>query len=185
MESVNVTKLWIERFVIGLRLCPFAHFSFYNGTICYDVSRSLQKEDCLNDLWDMIMKMKQTKQEEISNSFLLYHRSLSFDFMLGLKEEMDALLVEKSLEKEFQTVVFHPDFQFGDETFHASGNFTNRSPLPMIHILRVEEVARAIDLTEDVEEIPFRNKRVLENLKIKNIAEVFDDDFMEKIKPYI
>ena len=184
-ENVNLTKLWIERFVIGLRLCPFAHFSFYNGTIYYDVSGSLQMKDCKNDLWELILKMKHTKPDVISNSFLLYDPSLSFHFMLDLKERVDALLVKKSVDEEFQIVVFHPDFQFGDEEFHASGNFTNRSPLPTIHILRVDEVAHAIDVTEDVDEIPFRNKRVLENLNIKKISEVFEDDFMEKIKPYI
>lgn len=184
-ENIKLTKQWIERFVIGMRLCPFAHFSFYKGTIFYEVSEGTKINDCMNDLLKLVSKMKSTNENELSNSFLIFDPSCSFEFMLRLKGKLDSTLEKMSLDDIFQTVVFHPDFQFGDETFHASGNFTNRSPLPMIHILREEEVARAIENTDNVEEIPFRNKRALENLKIKNVSEVFEDDFMDRIKSYI
>ena len=55
----------------------------------------------------------------------------------------------------------------------------------MIHVLRVDEVGRAIDATENVEQIPFENKRKLENIRIKNISEVFEDGFVDRIKKYI
>ena len=184
-EDVKLTKLWIERFVIGLRLCPFAHFSFYEDTIYYDVSNNKTKVDCLDDLRAMSIKMKAAQQSEISNSFLIFDGSLTFDFLLSLKQSFDTYLEKEELDELFQTVVFHPEFQFGDEHFHAAGNFTNRSPYPMIHILRVEEVTRAIEMTEDIDDIPLRNKQVLEDLNIKKISEVFDDDFMDKKEKYV
>ncbi len=185
MENVKLTKLWIERFVIGLRLCPFAHFSFYGDTIYYDVTSATKLIKVRDELMALAQKMYETGPSEISNAFLIFDESLSFDFMLLAKEKFDAELMRNGLEEKFQTVVFHPEFQFGDEDFHAPGNFTNRSPLPMIHMLRIDEVAHAIEVTENVDDIPFRNKEVLEKLNIKKISEVFDDDFMELIKPYI
>lgn len=184
-ENVKLTKLWIERFVIGLGLCPFAHFPFNNNKIYYSISESLKMKECVKDLMDMIHKMKEVDVEKISNSFVLYPASLSFDFMLNLKDKVDKEMIELSIDEAFQIVVFHPHFQFGDELFHASGNFTNRSPLPMMHVLREDEVARAIELTDDVDAIPLRNKKILEDLNIRNISEVFEDDFMEKTKQYI
>jgi len=182
---VKLTKLWIERFVIGLKLCPFAHFSYYNDTIYYDVSLNVSKSACLTDMIEMIVKLKSVDETEISNSFLIFEASLTFDFLLSLKELIDRYLEKEGIDEEFQTVVFHPEFQFGDEHFHAAGNFTNRSPSPMIHFLREDEVARAIELTENVDAIPLRNKAVLEELNIKNISEVLEDDFVEKTNKYI
>lgn len=184
-DHVKLTKQWIERFVIGLRLCPFAHFSFYNGTIYYDISRNGDTRRCRDDVMNLIALMNSKKEVEISNAFMIFETSLSFEFMLGLKRKLDAKLSKSEFEGVFQSVVFHPEFQFGDEDIHASGNFTNRSPLPMMHILREDEVARAISMTKNVDEIPFRNKEVLEDLNIKNISEVFDENFMDKIAQYI
>ena len=187
MDNANVklTKLWIERFVIGLRLCPFAHFSFYDNTIYYDVSLNKKVKSCTKDLIDMVTKMKNSPESEISNAFLIMDKSLTFDFMLTLKSKSDHILEDDEFESLFQTVVFHPEFQFADESFHASGNFINRSPLPMIHVLRTEEVSRAIESTLNVKEIPYQNKKLLEDINIKSISEVFEENFMDKIKPYI
>lgn len=185
MENVKLTKLWIERFVIGLRLCPFAHYSFYDNTIYYDETSNTKLNQCLADIMAIVKKMQKLPQSQISNAFLIFNAEPSFDKMLLIKERFDVLLHKEELDEEFQIVVFHPNFQFADEDFHASGNFTNRSPLAMMHILRAAEVARAIEATEDVEDIPFRNKSVLEQLGMKKISEVFTDDFMDKIAPYI
>jgi len=185
MDGVKLTKLWIERFVIGLRLCPFAHYSFYGNTIYYKESTSFELKDCVYDLMSVVQKMNAISPSELSNAFLIFNSSLSFHEMLNLKEQFDDKLLENNLADEFQVVVFHPEFQFGDEDFHAAGNFVNRSPLPMIHLLREEEVAKAIESTDDVDQIPLRNKDVLEKIKIRNISEVFEDEFVEKIKPYI
>ena len=133
--------------------------------------------------YDEIMKTK--KSDEISNAFMIFNSKLSFDSALSLKEKSDQVLNEKQLDKDLQTVVFHPDFQFADESYHASGNFTNRSPLPMVHVLRVDEVAHAIKVTPNVDDIPFRNKDVLEKIGIKSISEVFQDDFIDRNKKYI
>lgn len=184
-EVVKLTKLWIERFVIGLRLCPFAHYSFYDETIYYDITASKEIKACLKDLSDMDAKMRKSTGSEISNAFLIFDKSLTFDFMLTLKEECDIRLEEDENDNLFQTVVFHPEFQFADENFHASGNFINRSPLPMIHFLRLDEVTRAIESTPNVKEIPFQNKKLLEDINIKSISEVFEENFMDEIKPYI
>lgn len=185
IEDVNLTKLWIERFVIGLRLCPFAHFSFYDDTIYYETSANSRMDPCVKDVLSIVETMETKSSDKLSNAFLIFEATISFDFMLQMKEKSDNVLKKKNLEAVFQTVVFHPDFQFSGESFQASGNFTNRSPLPMLHILRVDEVAHAIDVTEDVDDIPFRNKELLEKINIKQISEVFKDDFIEKNKAYI
>lgn len=181
-DVTKLTKLWIERFVIGLRLCPFAHFSFYENTIYYEVTSNENHHHCLVDLQKMITKMDAMDEKELSNSFLIFSGKVSFEFLLELKQSIDEVLEEAG---KWQVVVFHPEFQFAGEAYHAAGNFINRSPYGMLHILRVEEVARAIEATPNVDEIPFENKKLLEDIQIKSISEIFEGDFVEKIKPYI
>ncbi|MDF1695013.1 MAG: DUF1415 family protein [Saprospiraceae bacterium] len=184
-EDVKLTKLWIERFVIGLKLCPFAHYSFYDETIYYNVSPHIKLSDCKDDALCLIEFMSKEEEVKISNAFLILNSTLSFNFVLDLKSKTDTELKKNGLEGLYQTVVFHPDFQFGDEVFHAPGNYVNRSPLPMLHVLRSEEVERAIEATPDVDSIPFRNKELLEKINLKKVSEVFEEDFIEKNKAYI
>ena len=179
-EVVKVTKQWIERFVIGLRLCPFAHFSFYNGTIYYEVQNRNDRAIGLDALLKMARVIRQKSEAELSNAFMIFDNDLSFMDLLDLKEKFDDIIENDNHEIPLQSVVFHPHFQFADEEFNAHGNFINRSPYGMIHILRAEEVARAIEATPNVEEIPFRNKALLEQIGITNISEVFEEDFVEK-----
>lgn len=184
-EIVNLTKVWIERFVIGLRLCPFAHFSFYDDTIYYAISKEKKIGLCTKDMIAMIEELKNCDEKVISNSFLIFDKTLTFEFLLNLKRRVDSILEGEEYNGLFQTVVFHPDFQFADENFHSAGNFINRSPYPMIHLLRIDEVTRAIESTSNVDDIPFINKKLLEDIKIRNISEVFEENFVDKIKPYI
>ena len=185
LQAVNLTKQWIERFVIGLRLCPFAHYSFYDDTIFYMLSDGKSMKEMEADLIELIDKLIAVTDDEISNAFVIYNAAFTFHEMLSLKENVDSEMEENGKSSKVQTVVFHPDFQFGDEDFEAHGNFTNRSPLPMIHVLRVDEVSKAIEMTENVDQIPFNNKRRLEMLRIKDVSEVFEDGFIDRIKKYI
>jgi hypothetical protein len=153
-----------------------------DNAIHYEVIEHKDMQACLRSLIVLCDRIKQAPESEISNAFFILNKSLSFDFLLTLKEEIDVILENESEVSPFQTVVFHPDFQFADEDFHAAGNFINRSPLPMIHILRVEEVTRAIETTPSINEIPFINKKLLEEINIKSISEVFEEGFVNKTK---
>jgi len=184
-SPVSLTKQWIERFVIGLRLCPFAHYSFYGDTIYYELSKAKKEKSQLMDLMRVTNLILNTSTDQISNAFVILDAPISFLATLQLKEQLDQGLAVQGKDQDIQTVVFHPEFQFADEDYHAAGNFTNRSPHPMIHILREAEVAHAIEATEDVENIPFRNKAVLEDIRIKHISEIFAEGFVERIRPYI
>ena len=71
-------------------------------------------------------------------------------------------------------VGFHPDFYFGDSEEDDLAYYTNRSPFPLIHLLREESVEEAVAQFAEIDEIPERNaaylrtlsKKALENLRI-------------------
>jgi hypothetical protein len=56
----------------------------------------------------------------------------------------DALLVELGLQGEVQIASFHPDYLFSGTPHDDLGNCTNRSPFPILHLLREASIERAL-----------------------------------------
>jgi len=181
-KYLQLTKQWIERLVIGLNLCPFAKYSFSEELIHYQISEHDNFRIMMEELLDLIQMLKDTPSEEISNALLIYTEDVSFEFLLDLEYSLLGVLEEAGVDTEFQTVVFHPQFRYEGEDVNAHGNFTNRSPYPMIHILRAEEVSVAIEKTDNVDQIPEINAANLEKLSISKVSEVFQDDFVDRVK---
>ena len=62
-----------------------------------------------------------------------------------------------------QLAPFHPQFVFEGSAPDGIDNYTNRSPYPMFHILREDEVSRAVDkLDGDAGKVWRRNIDLLE-----------------------
>jgi uncharacterized protein len=63
-----------------------------------------------------------------------------------------------------QVASFHPQYRFEGTQSDDIENYTNRSPYPMLHILREASVERAIAAVADADEIYRRNIRTLKEL---------------------
>ncbi|MEL6719575.1 MAG: DUF1415 family protein [Bacteroidota bacterium] len=82
---------------------------------------------------------------------------------------------ESKLEGTLQIATFHPKYQFANTTPHDAENYTNRSPYPMIHLLREESVSQAVDRYPDVYDIPERNIEKLEQIGIETIKNKWNE----------
>jgi hypothetical protein len=63
----------------------------------------------------------------------------------------------------FQVASFHPDYIFAEATPNAAQNYTNRSPWPMLHLIREDELEAAIASHPDIEAVPQRNIELMES----------------------
>ncbi|MEE9438561.1 MAG: DUF1415 family protein [Saprospiraceae bacterium] len=178
---IDTTKEWINRFVIGLNLCPFAKFPYTNDLIKYSISEKKSVRFAIEDCFNSINLILNCAADTVSNTFVILPNCKLFEDILILKESIDDLLEQTELSSIIQCVAFHPDFVFHDESMHASGNFTNRSPYAMMHFLRVDEVRYAIAHYDKVHDIPKINQSKLNKLGIKRISEIFEDDFLKRI----
>ena len=70
---------------------------------------------------------------------------------------VDDLLETLELTGTYQVASFHPDYQFANTSADDPENHTNRSPFPMLHILREASVERALAQHPDPDNIPSRN----------------------------
>jgi len=169
-ELIKVTKSWIADFVISYGLCPFAKQPFDDGLIAYAVSSATADQDILASLWDSCSQMLDIDTARISNMFLLLPSINTFDRLLAVEDLCIGFMMESTLDTVFQLVAFHPDFRFGGEPEDAAGHYVNRSPTPMLHILRVAEVAEATAALANADDIPDRNKALLEQLGSDTLA---------------
>lgn len=167
------TRHWIDVVVVGLELCPFAKHSIDSGRLRIQISAATQPSELLESLVIELGILKRVGARESSepntrtlDSSLLVHPNALRDFLdfNDFLEIANATLVDESLEGEIQIASFHPEYRFEDTEPDAVGNYTNRSPYPMLHLIREESVNRAIARHADPEGIPARNVARLEDL---------------------
>jgi hypothetical protein len=73
------------------------------------------------------------------------------------------------LEGVIQVASFHPQYQFAGTKPDDVENFTNRSPYPMLHLLREASVTAVNDDPEKIAEIPRRNIETLRRLGLAKV----------------
>lgn len=159
----QATKQWVESVVIGLNLCPFAKQEFVNDRIRYSVSDANTPEQLLQNLQTEIERLDGDNQ--IETTLLIHPGTLQdFDHYNQFLEIAEHLLKTMHYEGVFQIASFHPDYQFANAQVDAADNYTNRSPFPMLHIIREASLAKAIAHYPNPERIPQNNIALLNTL---------------------
>ena len=139
------TRAWVERAVIGLRLCPFASAAQRGGRVRYVVSGSEDGESLLADFIAELKRLVDSVPDELETTLLVHPRVfadfLDFNDFLDIAE---AAIAELDLDGVVQIATFHPDYRFADTDADDIANATNRSPHPILQLLREESIERAL-----------------------------------------
>ena len=165
-EILTRTREWVEKAVIGLNLCPFARAVWVKDQVRVVVSRARHVDAFLDDLDRELDLLAGTPAEQIDTT-LLVHPTLFPDFevfndFLGV---VDDVVAEHELEGVIQVAPFHPQFRFEGTEADDITNATNRSPFPILHLLREDSVERAVATDAgDAEAIVERNLQTLRDL---------------------
>jgi hypothetical protein len=162
---IAATRRWLERAVIGLNLCPFAKSVYVKEQVRYVVSHATTPEELLEQLMDELQHLSDTSPEKVDTTLLIHPLVLTefLDFNDFL-DVADAAVDEMELEGELQVASFHPDYQFSDTDKNDITNFTNRAPYPILHLLREDSIARAVEAFPDAAEIFEKNIDTMEQL---------------------
>ena len=171
--AIEQTTHWIRSFVIELNLCPFARREMEKGSVRMLVSKAKTFKDAVADLKTEFEIMD--KDSGIETAFLIF-TSLANDFFdyLDFVDEANASLLIDGYEGVYQLATFHPDYCFADTTVDDVTNYTNRSPYPMVHILREENVERAIAAYGNTDKIPDNNMACLRKLGLEKIKKILN-----------
>jgi len=159
------TQRWLENAVIGLNLCPFAKAVHVKKQIRYVVSGATSPEALLEELMDELRTLQGADPDKIDTT-LLIHPYVLADFLdfNDFLDTVDLAVAEPEFNDEFQVASLHPHYQFAGTAPDDIENYTNRSPYPMLHLLREASVDKAVAAFPDADHIVDNNIETMKEL---------------------
>jgi hypothetical protein len=162
---IDAVRRWTSAIVIGLDLCPFARRVFQGDLIRYIVSEASDPELLRSQLADELKTLGTTPIESVETTLLIHPCVLErFDEYLEFLADAERLVKSIGYRGVIQIAGFHPEYQFANTEPDAVENYTNRSPYPMLHLLREESVTKVAADPEELLQIPKRNISVLRQI---------------------
>lgn len=153
---ISATEQWLTSYVIAYNICPFARRVHESGAIHYRVCEQPDLEMALQALMAECIELQ--ANPEIATSLVIYPQGFeNFDDYLDLVGIAEQLLSDQGYDGIFQLASFHPDYCFEDSDQQDAANYTNRSPYPMLHVIREDSLSQALASYPEPEKIPERN----------------------------
>lgn len=164
-EVLSGTRYWLEHAVIGLNLCPFVKAVHQKGQIRWVHSRARTRQRLMQVLMQELARLRDADPQLIETTVIIHPQVLRpFARYNDFLDLADTLLHELRLTGVVQIASFHPQYQFADAPPGDISHCTNRSPYPMLHLLRESSVARAVQTFPDASLIFERNVQTLRQL---------------------
>lgn len=172
-QIIQSVSTWLQEVVIGLNLCPFAAKPFLEKKVRILVSKAKDEDQLLAELRAECEYLRET-QGRVETSLIVIADQLQdfWDYRQFL-QWANQLLRREGYEGEFQIASFHPDYCFAGAEPADSENLTNRSPFPILHLIREASLEKAIQFYPDVERVPERNKLVVDQLSLEKRRKLF------------
>jgi hypothetical protein len=175
-DPIAATRRWVKDFVIGLNLCPFAKKVVDANRIRFVATDSTNEADLLDVLSGELKLLATAPRSEIETAILIHPQVLAdFRDYNDFLATADTRLKELGLRGVIQIASFHPHYQFADAAPDDVTNFTNRSPHPMLHLIREVSITEVAGDPEVLLGIPERNVALLRSLGITAIREKCGD----------
>jgi len=165
VNAIAATQHWLEQAVIGLNLCPFAKAVHLKKQIRWVESAASDAQGLLADLVQELQFLAAADPEQVETTLLIHPHALN-DFLdyNDFLDVADGAIEELGLAGVLQVASFHPDYQFAGTAPDDVDNLSNRSPHPMLHLLREDSIARAVAAFPDAAAIYERNIETLHRL---------------------
>ena len=155
-KIITQTKQWIIDVVIGCNFCPFAAREVKRGTIAYKVVEYVNSKQIIATLLQAVAELE--SNETIETTLVIIPVGVEkFTKYLQLVVKAEDALIQNGFEGIYQLASFHPNYLFSNSSVNDAANYTNRSPYPMLHLLREASLTKAIASHPNVDNIPATN----------------------------
>jgi uncharacterized protein len=170
----QAVRQWLETVVMGLNLCPFAAAIVRGNRLRIVVSAARDEFALLDEVQAEINRLDDIPAAELDTTLMAIPTMLSsFDAYLGFLGEVDTLLKRQGKVGVYQVASFHPRYRFDGLPPDDPSHFTNRAPVPLIHLLREDSVSEAALRHPDVGGIPQTNIRRMRELTTEQRRSLF------------
>jgi hypothetical protein len=173
---LSTTQTWLEKAVIGLNLCPFAKAVHVKSQIRYAISAATNTRELHADLLAEIEFLLEADPNKVETTLLIHPHVLN-DFLdfNDFLDVADTLLEELNADGIIQIASFHPEYQFFGTKSEDIENYTNRSPYPILHLLRESSIEQAVHTYPDTDEIYQKNIETLQRLGLEGWRRLLAD----------
>ncbi|MEO9946119.1 MAG: DUF1415 domain-containing protein [Paraglaciecola sp.] len=155
-QIITSVKKWINDVIIGLNFCPFAKKEVVRDTIRYCVSDAVYENKALDTVINELSTLDNLS--EIQTTLIIFSCGFSdFDKYLDLVDGANEFIERGGYRGLYQIATFHPDYCFDDEKSNDAANYTNRSPYPILHLLREASLEQVLKNYPNPENIPDNN----------------------------
>ncbi len=162
---------WLTEVVIRHNFCPFAQSAVHAGRVRMVRSSETQEPQILSLLAVELVQLAQADQFE--TTLIVLDKGLAdFAAYNQFLDAAEAILQELGLEGQLQLASFHPQYCFAGTDNADPANYTNRSPYPLLHILREQSIAWAVDHYVDIDLIPERNIERLRTMPVEQLQQI-------------
>ena len=170
-KIIQQTQCWIKTVVIDHNICPFAKREFDSGRIRY----RQMPEELEHSLDDVLQECQYLdNHQNVETTLLIYPTNLeAFDAFWEYVVIAEQVLLNNGYEGIYQLASFHPEYCFEGSDEDDPANYTNRSPYPMLHIIREASLEKALQNYPNPEEIPERNIRYTRDLGLRVMQRLF------------
>jgi len=168
---ITQTKRWLSSIVIAQNLCPFAKREFDSGRIHYQVIETSDTQSQLEQLIEACAELDKDAARE--TSLLILPNGLSdYGHYLDVLALATDLLKAQGYDGIYQLASFHPRYQFAGTPPDDASHYTNRSPYPMLHILREASVEEALKHYSNPEDITARNVKLMQEMGVEAMRDL-------------
>ena len=155
-QVITATKNWVSNVVVGCNFCPFAAKEVKKGSIHYIVLDQATLKTTLEAVVRAMLQLD--KDDSIETTLLILPGSfLLFNDYLNMLDKAETLLDQENYSGIYQMASFHPTYLFAGSNNEDPSNYTNRSPYPMLHLLRESSITKAVDSYPGIDDVPQRN----------------------------
>ncbi|WP_020592268.1 DUF1415 domain-containing protein [Kiloniella laminariae] len=173
-NAMELTRLWVEKMVVDLNLCPFAAPEVQSARLKYGLVEAETEEGSYQEFLEELSKIAGEQENEHSTSLVIFNRSLTdFEDFLDFLDFAEQAIDQSGLGGVFQLASFHPAYCFDGTDPSDLSNWTNRSPFPMLHIIREGQMSRALASYSNPDQIPERNMALMEKLGREGLIKRF------------
>jgi hypothetical protein len=163
-------RRWLDDFVVGLNLCPFARPLLDAPNLRIEVCEKSDTAALRSVFLHELDFLQRSTEQEVATTLLAFPCALhDLNDYLQFLDEAQELLVRSGLEGLVQLASFHPHYLFAGEAPNAASHYSNRAPYPLIHLLREEMVSRALEEFTDPERIPENNINTLDGIGVDEL----------------
>ena len=174
MTPIERLERWLDEAIIGLDLCPFAAKVRREAGVRILTLSIHDPMEAVRATLEEVRALVIGQHEGVQTTLVAITDGLEdFETYLDVVATVEAAIEESGAEGFVQVATFHPDYRFAETDPEDVSQFTNRSPYPVLHLLREADVSEAVDRHPNPAGIPETNIARLEAMGQNAVRELW------------